>query len=200
VPEDRVPPTMAIDDLVVYGKSARGAIRLASPHDDQLAPRERQVLVLLDGHRTVGELSDLLGAQTTRTLIARLEEKGFAKRIDQARDTGSPGDGTRLLDDENDAPRTRPVWYRDWFALINLAMAALMVAIGIWLFAVAGRQPDTSPGIIDVRGAPAPTPDRTSDEPETGPAVKLTPLSHLPALSGSGAKPHATKPGAIPPN
>src|ERR1700739_3638820 len=192
MPWDGATPLMAIDDSVVYGKSARGAIRLASPHDDELPPRERQLLILLDGQRTIGELSELLGAQTARSLIARLETKGFAQRIGQA--PGTAGDaahshtGTPGSDGEPSARRTR--WYRDWFALVNLAMTALVLAIAAWLLLIDERQSDVaSPGgmragTLDTRHA-AGSADESEANGDPGRVVTVAPLSHLPALSGA---------------
>jgi TonB family protein len=73
---------MAMDDSLVYRKSGRGAAQLAMDHGRTLTPRERHVLILLDGRRTIGELSDLLGPETVQRLLPELEAKGFAKRID----------------------------------------------------------------------------------------------------------------------
>jgi hypothetical protein len=71
-----------MDGALVYRKSGRGAAALAAAHDGDLSARERQVLILLDGSRTVSELSELFDGETLRRVIPELEAKGLAKRVD----------------------------------------------------------------------------------------------------------------------
>jgi TonB family protein len=71
-----------MDSSLVYRKSGLGAAQLTADHGRALSPRERQVLVLVNGQRTIAELSDLFGADTIQRLIPDLEAKGFAKRVE----------------------------------------------------------------------------------------------------------------------
>lgn len=73
---------MAIDDTVVYRKSGLGAAQLAAIHNGSLSPRERQVLILLDGRRTLAEISQVFGVDAARRLTTELEARGFARRVD----------------------------------------------------------------------------------------------------------------------
>jgi periplasmic protein TonB len=76
------PDHPTLDGSLVYRKSGLGAAQLATDHGKALSPRERQVLILVNGQRTIDELSDLLGAETVQRLIPDLEARGFAKVVD----------------------------------------------------------------------------------------------------------------------
>jgi len=72
-----------MDDSFVYRKSGLGAAQLVQGHE--LSLRERQVLILIDGHRTVAELSEVFGADTVRRVVRDLLARGFAKQVDTSR-------------------------------------------------------------------------------------------------------------------
>lgn len=76
------PDHPTLDGSLVYRKSGLGAAQLATDHGKALSPRERQVLILVNGQRTIDELSDLLGAETVQRLIPDLQARGFAKVVD----------------------------------------------------------------------------------------------------------------------
>jgi hypothetical protein len=133
----------AIDDPVVYRKSGSGVVHLAATHGGSLSPRERQVLILLDGRRTIEELSQFFGAEAVCSLIASLEAKGFARRVD---DASLPTEWAESVmrfqsyagafEPPADEPSTAASrWHHDWFALINLAMLVVVIATvtGLWL-------------------------------------------------------------------
>jgi TonB family protein len=71
-----------MDDSFVYRKSGLGAAQLAATHNGALSRSERLVLIMLDGRRTIAELSDVFGADTIRRVVPQLLTKGFAKRVD----------------------------------------------------------------------------------------------------------------------
>ena len=85
-----------MDNSLVYRKSGLGAAQLSADHGRALSPRERQVLVLVNGQRTIAELSDLFGADTIQRLIPDLEAKGFAKRVEPKIGAESGGTVTQL--------------------------------------------------------------------------------------------------------
>jgi TonB family protein len=89
---------MVMDRSLIYRKSGLGSAHLAAAHSPALSPRERQVLILVNGRRTIAELTDIFGAGTLRRVIPDLEAKGFVKRIDP-----------KLADDWANATITRVV-------------------------------------------------------------------------------------------
>ena len=95
-----------MDNSLVYRKSGLGAAQLTADHGRALSPRERQVLVLVNGQRTIAELSDLFGADTIQRLIPDLEAKGFAKRVEPKIGAESGGTVTQLH--VASSPRARP--------------------------------------------------------------------------------------------
>jgi hypothetical protein len=127
----------AVDEAAVYRKSELGAAELAANTHGPLSPRERQLLILLNGSRTIAELSEVFGADTAWSLTIGLEAKGFAERADpvrdpkQVRDTTPPAVGSNV----DEASKPEPRWYHDWFALLNLWMLELVVviAVGVWM-------------------------------------------------------------------
>ena len=85
-----------MDDSFVYRKSGLGAAQLAATHDGVLSRSERLVLIMLDGRRTIAELSEVLGADTIRRVVPQLLTKGFAKRVDPDFAAGWKGAITQL--------------------------------------------------------------------------------------------------------
>ena len=85
-----------MDDSFVYRKSGLGAAQLVATHDGVLSRSERLVLIMLDGRRTIAELSDVLGADTIRRVVPQLLTRGFAKRVDPDFAAGWEGAITQL--------------------------------------------------------------------------------------------------------
>src|SRR5258708_18635335 len=71
-----------MDEFLVFRKTGLAVAELTATHGGTLSSPARRVLILLDGRRTIAELSDLFGADAVETLIPHLEAQGFAKRID----------------------------------------------------------------------------------------------------------------------
>lgn len=194
---------MAIDDLsVVYRKSGTGAAQLVSSHGGPLSPRERQVLILLDGRRTIEELSEFFGAEAIWSLISGLEAKGFAKRVDPDLPPEWANSVTRIQGHWlPEAPPARASsamaasrWHHDWFALVNLGMLALVIAMVTGLWAI-----DRHPSKVVRFGAAAGQSINALETPASTEAADpggqdqvttaIQPLSHLPAIGA--AKPAA---------
>lgn len=67
-----------LDKSATYHKSAKGAEAIAMRHHGPLTPRQRSMLILVDGRRGFGELAQL--AQVLgdpEQLLAQLEEHGY---------------------------------------------------------------------------------------------------------------------------
>jgi hypothetical protein len=215
---DRESRSLIDDSSVIYRKSGLGAAELASSRTGPLSARERQVLILLDGRRTVEELSEFFGAEAVLSLIAGLEKKGFAKRVDPALPPEWANSVTRILVDRPDEPKAQaasageePVtrWHHDWFALVNVGMLALVVLMlaGVW---AVGQRPTTkvmpfgetaqSVTSIDAHGAVKSPDEGDGIEPEVAATSGIRPLSHLTAIGGpkpaTGSSPaHASPQG-----
>jgi hypothetical protein len=176
----------AIDGDAVYRKSPLGTAHLAVAHDDLLSPRERQVLVLLDGERTVGTLCEFFGRETITTLLAGLEAKGLTERGERSRRMPRLGGGPSSRGPSGSQRR----WHHDWFALVNLGMLALVLAIA-WgvLVAVDRHRADAGASEVDgARASPADAPD-DSDDPQRAAADAIAPLSHMLAGDPARARP-----------
>jgi TonB family protein len=74
----------AIDGALVYRRSSRGVVKLSATDGGQLSALERQVLIMVDGRRTLAELAELFAPKKLRLLsvLADLESKGLVKRVD----------------------------------------------------------------------------------------------------------------------
>jgi TonB family protein len=86
-----VPP--AIGGALVYRKSGRGVVKLAANDGGGLSTPERHLLIMVDGRRTLAELSEVFGSGKLKllNLLAELEAKGLVKRVDPQA-TGDPAD------------------------------------------------------------------------------------------------------------
>jgi TonB family protein len=191
-----------MDSSLVYRKSGLGAAQLTADHGRALSPRERQVLVLVNGQRTIAELSDLFGADTIQRLIPDLEAKGFAKRVEPK--IGAELGGTVTQLHVASLPRRKPsrpardlraprlpiVW-------IGLSLA-LIVSFATWTAHRFSRQPsamsrfDAVPvqpqpivGIVE----PAPTVASDENLSQQSAPVSVPAASTLPAASAFKAVP-----------
>ena len=171
-------PRTAIDDSVVYRKSHHGLAQLAATHDGQLSARERQVLILMDGRRTIAELSGVFGPETVWNVAAGLEENGFATRVEQPprprRNASARSDAAWL---PADPPVPRPRWHRDWFALVNLAMLLLVLVMAVGLIVIDRRQSDRQPPFAAVRSNEWSTEARESATDEDGGTISSVPTA-----------------------
>jgi hypothetical protein len=73
----------AFEASTVHRKTAAGRAELASRSAD-LSPRQRQLLVLVDGRRSDGELAALIGREALAELLAALRALGLVVSADQA--------------------------------------------------------------------------------------------------------------------
>jgi len=202
---------VAMDDSLVYRKSGLGAAQLAAPHGGPLSTRERHVLILLDGRRTISELHELFGVETVERVVAELEAKGFAKRVDTMRGDGwdavtqfHPG-LTAAAVAPKPAARARP-WDRYPLTVAFVAAGVVAVVGGYWATDRYRRQADAmsrwdqafaqvapidgygvsrSTGTIGVRGV----------DPRA--ALIVTPISGLPAVTAPESVTRAAPPAPV---
>lgn len=131
----------------IYRKSERGLDELAIPHGHALSARERQMLILMDGQRTVADLSELVGPETAWVVAEGLVEMGFAERAGAPAGESGPPPVPRRRHSRTPRYPTRPRlapqrrWTRDWFVLINLAMLAVVLVMAACLVALSWRLP-----------------------------------------------------------
>jgi protein TonB len=202
----------ALDASGVYRKSGLGAARLAAPHSDALSPRERNLLILLDGRRTVSELSELLGAENVGRLMPSLLAKGFARRVDPQPDADWDNAITQLYVDRPD--RTRPpararparsdghplawtvllfvssIGFAGWFAHDYRSRADVLYRLVQVPAIEASAAPSAATGTI--AGALG------AGRPEPLAQATVTPISRLPAAVVP--TPAAPAPGRVPPH
>jgi TonB family protein len=121
-----------MDDSLVYRKSGLGAAQLAATHGGTLSRPERHVLILLDGRRTIAELSDLLGADTVRRVIPELLAKGFAKEVDLKLAAAWDGAITQIYVPRAEASRPKRDWHSDGHPVIRVVLATMVAILGTY--------------------------------------------------------------------
>jgi periplasmic protein TonB len=183
-----------MDEFLVFRKTGLAVAELTATHGGTLSSPARRVLILLDGRRTIAELSDLFGAEAVETLIPHLEAQGFAKRIDPR--VEGADQVTQLLPNPAtleaplpaaDAPSGAPHPLR-WIALA----AALAIGGGAVVVARFGSQaaPAPPPGQaagqvqpIEVDRALAVADAVDGDGAERPRPITVMPISGLPAVA-----------------
>jgi TonB family protein len=121
-----------MDDSLVYRKSGLGAAQLAATHGGTLSRPERHVLILLDGRRTVAELSDLLGAGTVRRVIPELLAKGFAKEVDLKLAAAWDGAITQIYVPRAEPSRPKRDWRSDGHPVVRFVLATMVTIVGTY--------------------------------------------------------------------
>src|SRR5258708_10632476 len=121
-----------MDDSFVYRKSGLGAAQLAATHNGALSRSERLVLIMLDGRRTIAELSEVLGADTIRRVVPQLLSKGFAKRVDPDFAAGWEGAVTQLYLGAPVAKPSRPALFprSDGHPIAWIALTTVLTIAG----------------------------------------------------------------------
>jgi len=183
-----------MDELVVFRKTGLAVAELTATHGGTLSSPARRMLILLDGRRTLTELSDLFGAEAVETLIPHLEAQGFAKRIDPK--VEGADQVTQLLPNPPtleaplpaaDAPSGAPHPLR-WIGLA----AALAIGGGFVVVARFGSHaaPAPPPGqavaqiqAIEGDRAPASADAADADGAERPRPITVMPISGLPAVA-----------------
>jgi TonB family protein len=180
-----------MDDSLIYRKSGLGAALLATDHGRTLSPRERQVLILVNGHRTIAELADLLGADTVQRLIPDLEARGFAKRVDPSLDPDWARAVTQFRLPDAEPRRPASALSAPRYPMVWIALLAILVGLGTnlalhrfqsqlesnWRFdpvpaqalSIDGQSPTKSTAAIDPKRPERPAP------------ADITPIAHRPA-------------------
>jgi len=119
----------------VYGKTKSGASALSSTRG-ALSSSARQLLILIDGQRSVGDLTSIFGGEALDRSLALLESEGYVEIVRHFPETeDNPAmDGGALTVEEapaeptNAAPRRR--------STVPVVLAGLIAIMGIiWLFA-----------------------------------------------------------------
>jgi TonB family protein len=181
-----------MDDGLVYRKSGRGAAQLAATHHGALSTRERHLLILLDGRRTIAELCDLLGAESVRSLIPELEAKGFAKRVDPALapEWANAITQFQVTRPAGETPGPAPNRRSDghplvWIALLTVAAVAgshwatdrfKSQADAAWRFDLGQALP------MDSYGVPTSSDAIDANPPQQAAPAAIAPISRLPAV------------------
>ncbi len=150
-----------MEPTVVYGKTDLGTNALTVARGTLAAPA-RQLLILMDGQRNVGELAGMFGADALARWIPQLESQGLVRRLapaaaarnglDTANTVPATGRGTVIRTTVISAPHARPATPRpaptrpaaaptssrpapvNRLALAALAVLVLAAAGGIWWF------------------------------------------------------------------
>jgi TonB family protein len=182
-----------MDETLVYRKSGLGVAQLAAVHGRALSRPERHVLILLDGRRTIGELSGLLGSDAVQRLVPELEAKGFAKRVDPTLAAEWSGAVTQLyVGVPARAPsRPRPGRSSDGHPLAWIALATLL-AVGSSYWATHRYRShadawglDRTLALVaptDAYGAPTSTDAVDATQPPRPAPVTIRPISRLPEV------------------
>lgn len=176
-----------MDGDTIYRRSEAGVIGLATFQPRLFTEDQRKLMLFLDGHRTISDLSHLFGADAVRGLIAELEEAGYVKCIGTARSrigadqSNQPDSRVRPS-----SPRARPNrrWLRDWFALTNFGMLILVLVMGVGVWAV-GSRPTVVTSPSDARPAPVSRPER----------AETSGLAHSPPTGSGPRQVASTEPG-----
>jgi TonB family protein len=199
-----------MDGSLVYRKSGLGAAQLAAPHTPALSQRERHVLILLDGRRTIDELSGLLGADTMRRVLPELEAKGFVRRVDPQVPAEWANAITQLHVGSLDhaSPRRAREPTSDGLPLLRIALVVVLTIWGCYWAANRYRsqadamwrfnQPVAQTRSIDSFGVPTLTDATDADPPARVMPITIAPINRLP---GAGV-PHdtATPPPRVAPH
>jgi protein TonB len=139
-----------MDGSLIYRKTRRGAAELSNTHGGHVATPSRRVLIVLDGRRTVEELTELFGAEAVEQALAELEAQGLARLTDPESDSDTTQQ-VAMLDGYSYPPRqpsepdlalpdVKP--QRRGLIWIALALPALAIAGGYWIVTNANRPAD----------------------------------------------------------
>lgn len=80
-------PMAALNDRIVFAKTPKGSAEVAA-RGGALTLSARRILIMIDGKRSLGELSAMLRSVEIETLIGLLESQGFIQRSSGA--SGGP--------------------------------------------------------------------------------------------------------------
>jgi len=78
-----------MEPLRIYSKTAQGAAALNAARG-AVSSSARQLLILIDGRRDVGELRGIFGEETVSRLLPQLEAQGYVKRVRDSTRTPPP--------------------------------------------------------------------------------------------------------------
>lgn len=196
-----------MDEELIYRKTGRGATELAATHGS-LSSAARRVLILLDGRRSLAELTELLGAESVEHTIGELEAEGFARIVDadDALTTQSiPELAEALLAEATaeaasaEAERPRRRGGLGWIVLV--IMAGTAGAGGYWFVARADHKPDSTAATVAVndtgRASATSSDDLAAPTPADGlQGARELPLSGLPPITVTSGTARAAAPAA----
>jgi TonB family protein len=198
----------------LYAKTEAGATALKSARG-ALSSSARQLLILIDGRRSVGDLSNIFGEEALARSLALLESRDYVqltRHIPEANE--GPVDGGALAPKEIPAERADAVPRRRSSAPVLLGALVAIAGI-IWLFTREGtvtESPEVSAAPVHEPAAPtpiqqAPTPAGQVLPPAPNPEPHPAPVQRsnknppavivTPVLSKSAPAPANPAPGTL---
>ena len=172
----------------VYGKTASGTEAINASRRT-MSTGARRVLILVDGQRSVGELSDMLGQELVETALAELETLGHVTFL--RRFTESAEDTPGMKDDAPAAPPevSLPAPQADRSAAASQTKPpTISVSYPPARAVVAGSVPAVAPGPSAASGANAAPPSRPA------PATDAPPAARSAAAPGNPPHPRPAEP------
>jgi TonB family protein len=171
----------------IYGKTELGTATLGAARG-ALASSARQLLILIDGHRSVGELEGMFGADSLARLLPQLEAQGYVQFLRHDTPGAAPARPVTPAAVQPAAVAAHaaapapaaPAPPRNRLAVSLLALAVLGASAAIWWFFGQPQVPATN-STDTVTRAPAveSTPAAALDAPAAVPApgTPATPLA-----------------------
>jgi TonB family protein len=169
----------------VYGKTNSGASALSSTRG-ALSSSARQLLILIDGQRSVGDLTSIFGGEALDRSLALLESEGYVEIVRHFPETeDSPAvDGGAFALEQAPSEPTNAAPRRS--STVPVVLAGLIAIMGIiWLFAHevgVTQSPKVSAAPLAAPAASMPGPPRPApaDADEVIAAPKLTAPEPMP--------------------
>jgi TonB family protein len=168
-----------MEPIRIYGKTDLGTQTLTTARG-ALASPARQLLILVDGQRTVGELAGIFGADAVAQLLPALEQQGYVQFLRDGEDAGPP---SRFADAADQAPAPAPApaaTPRNRLAVSFLAVGVLALSGALWWFLGTARGP-AAPAATDAADASANAAANTApNAPELAAAAGTPPAAAPP--------------------
>ena len=175
----------------VYGKTQAGKNALHAARG-ALSSATRQLLILIDGRRTLEDLSGILGDESLERSLEELEVLGYVEIVRHFADdddqtpleVASPPPLKVSAEATHAAPRQR--------SAILILLAVLAAIIGIAWLLLRGIIESTGPHVVARPLVPAAPPPSAADTPNAAPAAKAPEHSPLPSSEKRPRTPAST--------